>query len=626
MNLFIGVMFFHFNIAQKNEKCKKNLFLTEDQAKWMDIQKMIAKARPDFKFNRRPNSFFQKYLYTVISSKTFEYFITFTIVLNVIVLAIAYDGSSREYANTLEKLNFTIALIFILDCLLKILTYGLTNYWYNSWNRLDFIVIVCTMIDFLSIIMGNNSLGIGKKLTSVMRFMRVTFILKLIKKFKGINNLVETLIFSLPSLLNVGALLILIYLMYSILGVYLFKNISHGEVIDEYNNFHNFGLAMLILFKCSTGDEWFLIMFDLTKKEPGCEMTDSCGSIAAIFFFLSFFLICSYIMLNLFILIIIQQFEEYHLRVNNPIQTFRENLETFKKIWSEFSQGSEGLNISHRNLIEFYMKLPEPLGFGPGVSRAVIAKEIMNMNLSGDADGNIYFNELLFASMRRVFGAEVLNNAQSEIQILLKREEYAIRKKIEKYKKKDIRKFSFISSRVSSKITSRNSSFFSSLFEKPIPEDFGFRKNIINPIMEFFFVGMAFKSWKKFAILKLDHQLNSQYSLEQKVVYDLVEDESLDKQKIESSESSESSEEEEEDKQKEENDEEPDMNAPPRIPFFQSNYIKNKARARARSILVRGEEKERKTGEQNFFLNLKRRVSNLFMIKPINKIFPDIKP
>lgn len=73
MNLFIGVMFFHFNLAQKHEKSKKNLFLTEDQSKWLDIQKMIVNARPDFKYNRRPDTRVQKYIDNIITSKLYEY-------------------------------------------------------------------------------------------------------------------------------------------------------------------------------------------------------------------------------------------------------------------------------------------------------------------------------------------------------------------------------------------------------------------------------------------------------------------------------------------------------------------------------------------------------------------------
>lgn len=600
-------MFFHFNLAQKNEKSKKNLFLTEEQAKWLDIQKMIVNARPDFKVNRRPNTSFQKFLFVVITSKSFDAFITTIILINFLILALYFDGSSLAYKEVLEIFHMIIILIFLSELFLKLITYGPIGYLYGQWNIFDFGVNFCSFLDLLTILAPYPFLRVfGFQTRQVLRLMRVTFILKLVKKIKGLNNLIETLLFSLPSLLNVGALLILIYLMYSILGVFLFKNISQGVAINEYNNFHNFHLAMMILFKCSTGDEWFYIMFDLSRHNPGCEQTDTCGTYASFIYFISFFLICTYIMLNLFILIIIQQFEEYHLRVNNPIQTFRENLETFKKIWSEFSLASEGLNISHRNLIEFYMKLPEPLGFGPGVPKTLIAKEIMNMNLSGDADGNIYFNELLFASMRRVFGAEVLNNAKFEIQILLKREEYGIRKKIERYKKKDIRKFSFISSKASSKINSRNSSFFSSFIDKPMPQEYGFRKNIINPIMEFFFVGMAFKSWKKFSILKAEKQLNSNDSL---ILAQEENEEDEDEEEV--SKSSLISDEDDDESESEESNK---KDQAPRIPFFQSNYIRQR---RAKSILVRGEEKDRHVEEKNFLFNLKRRVSNLFMVKPI---------
>jgi len=56
------------------------------------------------------------------------------------------------------------------------------------------------------------------------------------------------------------------------------------------------------------------------------------------------------------------------------------------------------------------------------------------------------------------------------------------------------------------------------------------------------------------------------------------------------------------------------------MPYFQSKYLN---RNRAKSILVRGEENENKLGEMNFMMNLKRRVSNLFMIKPLNVVHPE---
>ena len=96
--------------------------------------------------------------------------------------------------------------------------------------------------------------------------------------------------------MNVFALLMLVFFIYSILGVYLFSNISTGEVIDpEYRNFKNFGNAMIMLLRISTGEDWATIMNDLLVS----------NSILSRIYFISFNLICSNVMINLFVLVIL---------------------------------------------------------------------------------------------------------------------------------------------------------------------------------------------------------------------------------------------------------------------------------------------------------------------------------
>ena len=52
---------------------------------------------------------------------------------------------------------------------------------------------------------------------------------------------------SLPSLLNVLALLLLVFFIYSVLAVFIFSDVVEGRIVDPYNNFNNFGAAMLTL-------------------------------------------------------------------------------------------------------------------------------------------------------------------------------------------------------------------------------------------------------------------------------------------------------------------------------------------------------------------------------------------
>lgn len=88
-------------------------------------------------------------------------------------------------------------------------------------------------------------------------------------------------------------------------------------------------------------------------------------------------------MLNLFILIILQQFEDFHLKEDSPITNFKKNLDSFSKIWAEFTEGSFGITLNSKKLIDFYMRLDPPLGFGSNFERPKVALEIMKMNLAG---------------------------------------------------------------------------------------------------------------------------------------------------------------------------------------------------------------------------------------------------
>jgi len=87
----------------------------------------------------------------------------------------------------------------------------------------------------------------------------------------------ETMKISLPSLLNVGALTLLLLFIYSTLGVFLFSNVTTGERITNYTNFWNFHSAVIALFRSATGEDWWRIMFDVSHTSD-CVPNVNCGS------------------------------------------------------------------------------------------------------------------------------------------------------------------------------------------------------------------------------------------------------------------------------------------------------------------------------------------------------------
>ena len=140
-----------------------------------------------------------------------------------------------------------------------------------------------------------------------MRVMRVSRLFKLLNKYKGLQALIQTITFSLPSVINAFALLALVYFIFSVLGVFFFKDILSGVMINaDYMNFSNFTMSLILMLRMSTGEDWPTVMYDTMNTKDDCIPNFNCGTPWAPIFFLFFVLIQQYIMINLFILIILQ--------------------------------------------------------------------------------------------------------------------------------------------------------------------------------------------------------------------------------------------------------------------------------------------------------------------------------
>ena len=118
--MFVGVIFLNFSFAQKKEKAARDekkgtaKFLTNEQAKWIEIQKLILRTSPDFKLNQEPTTKFRKFFNNIIKNSYFEIFIMVCIIFNILTMAITYDGSPPEYDQTLENVNLFFTAVFMM--------------------------------------------------------------------------------------------------------------------------------------------------------------------------------------------------------------------------------------------------------------------------------------------------------------------------------------------------------------------------------------------------------------------------------------------------------------------------------------------------------------------------------
>lgn len=196
--------------------------------------------------------------------------------------------------------------MFIVEAVLKLIAYG-KSYFSNSWNKFDFSVVAASILDVILELSGGQGGGI-LRIARIMRVLRVTRILRLAGRAKNLQTILQTISFSIPALGNVFILLMLIYFMMAVLANFAFYNVIDGEVIDpEFKNFKDIQSSFVLLFALSTGEDWNKVMFDCSRdKAQDCIEDINCGSAFAFLFFPGLIIICSYVMLNLFILVIIQ--------------------------------------------------------------------------------------------------------------------------------------------------------------------------------------------------------------------------------------------------------------------------------------------------------------------------------
>jgi len=141
--------------------------------------------------------------------------------------------------------------------------------------------------------------------------------------------------------MNVLSLLFLLYFIFAVLAVFIFKDSPFHEAVSNSNvNFDNFINALVVLFRCSTGEDWHVFMYHYSEA-----MT---YPILGIFYFLLYILLSSFVMLNMFTLVVANQFEEFYFNPDNPISSFQTMAEDFRKTWKFFTYKYNGTRIKEK--------------------------------------------------------------------------------------------------------------------------------------------------------------------------------------------------------------------------------------------------------------------------------------
>ncbi|ERE67168.1 voltage-dependent L-type calcium channel subunit alpha-1C [Cricetulus griseus] len=462
MNIFVGFVIVTFQ--EQGEQEYKNCELDKNQRQCVEY---ALKARPLRRYI--PKNQHQYKVWYVVNSTYFEYLMFVLILLNTICLAMQHYGQSCLFKIAMNILNMLFTGLFTVEMILKLIAFKPKGYFSDPWNVFDFLIVIGSIIDvilsetnhyfcdawntFDALIVVGSIVDIA--ITEVhpaehtqcspsmsaeensrisitfFRLFRVMRLVKLLSRGEGIRTLLWTFIKSFQALPYVALLIVMLFFIYAVIGMQVFGKIALNDTteINRNNNFQTFPQAVLLLFRCATGEAWQDIMLACMpgkKCAPESEPSNStegetpCGSSFAVFYFISFYMLCAFLIINLFVAVIMDNFD-YLTRDWSILGPH--HLDEFKRIWAEYDPEAKG-RIKHLDVVTLLRRIQPPLGFGKLCPHRVACKRLVSMNMPLNSDGTVMFNATLFALVRTALRIKTegnLEQANEELRAIIKK-------------------------------------------------------------------------------------------------------------------------------------------------------------------------------------------------------------
>ncbi|XP_068940673.1 sodium channel protein type 10 subunit alpha [Petaurus breviceps papuanus] len=404
LNLFVGVIIDNFN-QQKKKISGQDIFMTEEQKKYYNAMKKLGSKKPQ-KPIPRPLNKYQGFVFDIVTKQAFDVAIMVLICLNMITMMVETDNQSDEKTSILNRINQFFVAVFTAECVLKM--FALRHYYFiNGWNIFDLIVVVLSVASLVfSGIMKSLESYFSPTLFRVIRLARVGRVLRLIRAAKGIRTLLFALMMSLPALFNIGLLLFLVMFIYSIFGMANFAYVKWEAGIDDMFNFQTFANSMLCLFQITTSAGWDgLLSPILNTGRPHCDPDSgglgksrgNCGSpTIGIAFFVSYIIISFLIVINMYIAVILENFNVATEESAEPLG--EDDFDMFYETWEKFDPEATQF-ITFSALSDFADALTGPLRI-PKPNQNVL----IQMDLPLVTGDKIHCLDILFTFTKRVLG------------------------------------------------------------------------------------------------------------------------------------------------------------------------------------------------------------------------------
>ncbi|WP_431305038.1 ion transporter [Sediminicoccus sp. BL-A-41-H5] len=200
------------------------------------------------------------------------------ILLNAVTLGLETSDSIMEAHGTLLlAVDAVLLWLFTAELALRIYAFR-GRFFRDPWGIFDLIVVAIAWMP------ASGPLA-------VLRALRVLRVLRLISVVPSLRNVVEAMLGALPGMGSIVLLMALLFYVFAVMATKLF-----GSAMEE--EFGTMGASLFTLFQLMTLDDWANIVKPAMEAEP-----------LALFFFMPFIVISTFVVLNLFIGVIVESIQ-----------------------------------------------------------------------------------------------------------------------------------------------------------------------------------------------------------------------------------------------------------------------------------------------------------------------------
>ncbi|KRZ96911.1 Sodium leak channel non-selective protein [Trichinella sp. T8] len=448
LTLFVGVVIANYS---ENRGFRNDIFLkgtallTVDQRRWNDLKSRLKMAQPLYVPPRPPESSkIRKFLYDLSMSQYFKRFFTICVLLNSMLLFVPWSVEEEEHPETKETLKALIALsavftlLFAVEIICKVIAFTHRGFWQSVRNRIDLVItlfglIWCLLHFFVALPTEKKNLRevtylIGYSIV-VMRFFTI------VGRHSTLKMLMLTVFMSMLRSFFIIMAMFLLMLFYAYAGVILFGMVKYGQAVNRHANFRSSSNALAVLFRIVTGEDWNEVMHDCMRSPPYCWYFEGaaywetdCGNYhGAIIYFCSFYLTITYIVLNLLVAIIMENFSLFYSSEEDALLSYAD-IRNFQTVWNIVDKEQKGYVVVRR--VKFLLRLLKGrLEVDPEKDRLLFKHMCYEMEQLHNSDEVSFHDVLSMLSYRSV---DIRKHLQLEELVQREELEYLIEEEVAK--------------------------------------------------------------------------------------------------------------------------------------------------------------------------------------------------